>query len=59
MKTILTFEGQDIESMSREELIGVVKFMAAENDKTQREVTRLHRNQTETFRRLADMRTAH
>ncbi|KKA13709.1 hypothetical protein VP03_12265 [Sinorhizobium meliloti] len=53
MKTVLTFEGQDIEAMSREELAKVVRYLAAENERLTRDALRLHREQAETFRRIA------
>lgn len=53
MKMMLTFEGQDVETMSREQLAAAVKFLFADNERLRREVERLHRNQVDSFRKLA------
>jgi hypothetical protein len=53
MKMMLTFEGQDVEAMSKEQLVGAIKFMFADNERLRREVERLNRNQVDSFRKLA------
>lgn len=55
MKMILTFEGQDVETMSREELAKVVRYLASENERLTRENVRLRREQVDTFRRIAGL----
>lgn len=58
MNMVLYFEGQDIETMSREQLINALKFAFAENEKLRREVERLHRDQVDGFHKLAQMAQA-
>jgi hypothetical protein len=55
MKMMLTFEGQDVETMDREQLAAAVKFLFADNERLRREVERLHRNQVDSFRQLAGL----
>lgn len=53
MKMMLTFEGQDVEAMSQEQLVSAIKFMFADNERLRREVERLNRDQVDSFRKLA------
>ncbi len=55
MKTVLIFDGRDTETMSREELAKVVRYLAAENESLTHENARLRRQQVDTFRRIANL----